>query len=192
MNKEDVDVCTAIMKELYSHSSGIEKEKYRNKLYLLLQESIIKWMCSILKSKAIFISQEEILSQSWDCFLFCLKYYNLEKNIPILNHFYAYTKFFLLLKESSKKYLKNKPVKSNKGESGEGYSLSTFECLDDLKSFRESLPEDYKTIFDDSFLSMGSAHKDRVRRLGETSVKYYQYHESKKIFRIVIDFLLRR
>jgi len=186
MEKKDVDVCIGIVTSLSSCSSIEEQDKQRNKLFTYLQPTIIQWMQFILKTKT-FYPEEELKALSWDCFLFCLNYYKPEKNIPLLNHFFAYTKFFLLIKEKEKAIDKNKvdPTK-------EEYDLSVFEVLDDLKNFKQSLPEEYKSIFDDTLMSMSKANKNRVRRLKETSVKYHQYHESKKIFRLVIDFLLRR
>jgi len=186
MEKKDIDVCTIIVANLFDCTSIEEQDRQRNKLFTYFQPTIIQWMHFILKGKA-FYPEEELKALSWDCFLFCLNYYKPEKNIPLLNHFFAYTKFFLLIKEKEKEADRNK-VDSTKEE----YDLSVFEVLDDLKNFKQSLPEEYKSIFDDTLMSMSKANKDRVRRLKETSVKYHQYRESKKIFRLVIDFLLRR
>ncbi len=186
MEKKDIDVCISIATSISNCPSIEEQDKQRNKLFIYLQPTIIQWMHFILKAKT-FYPEEEIKALSWDCFLFCLNYYKPEKSIPLLNHFFAYTKFFLLIKEKEKISSKSS-VSPSKGE----YDLSVFEVLDDLKNFKESLPEEYKPIFDDTLMSMSKANKDRVRRLKETSVKYYQYRESKKIFRLIIDFLLRR
>lgn len=170
-----------------------QKEKLRNKLFLLLNDQIIKWMMSIMKNKMYFTAAE-MKSNCWECFLFCLSYYKPEKKIPTLNHFYAYTKFYLLSKtvkrESDYNYDDNGVRISY--ENTQSYDLSLYEALDDLKTFKNCLPIEYQSVFDDALMSMSKGKQDRVRRLNETSVKYYQYCESKKIFKVVIDFLLRR
>lgn len=185
MKKDEIGVCINLIKRLRKKNISIEENnKLRNDLYDILQTHIIKWMSSILRDRNYY-SKNELLSLSWDCFLFCLKYFKLERNIPIPNHFYAYTKFFLLSQYP-------KILTNNTGGCLYTDDVFIYEALDELKKFREDLPDNYQTVFDDALMSMSNCRKDHVRRLERTNIKYYQYCEAKKIMKIMIDFLLRR
>ena len=185
MIKKEIDICEKLIASFCKATNKEQKEKIRNKLFFELEEQIIKWMTSIMKNKMYF-TDTEMKSNCWECFTFCLNHYKPDRKIPLPNHFYAYTKFYLL----SKTIKKNNENLEDYNENA--YDLSIFESLDDLKMFKKFLPQEYLSIFDDALMSMSRWRKDRVRRLEETPVKYYQYCEAKKIFRIVIDFLLRR
>lgn len=181
MNQADIRDCTGLIKKL--KGKNVNKDKIRNELFLLLREPVLKWMGSILRNRNHY-SETEMISLSWDCFLFCLKYYKSHLKIPVPNHFYAYTKFFLLTVH---------PKKHLTGDhSLPDYDLSVFEDLDDLKEFKKALPKNYALVFDDALMSMSGCRRDRIRRIDETFLKYYQYHEAKKIMKYVIIFLLRR
>lgn len=191
MEKIEIERCKKLVIQIRSRKFSDEKKnELRNQLYNIMREDILKWMSSIIRGKD-FLSQQELLSLSWDCFLFCLQYYKLGRNIPIPNHFYATTKFFLL-SIYHKKMMSEKNKQSMEDVEVEEFDLSVFDSLDDLKSFKENLPEEYKLVFDDALMSMSGCRRSGVRRLKESPLSYYQYCEAKKIMKVIISFLLRR
>lgn len=180
---------TAIIRyNSYSHSK--EKDNLRNEIYLIMLPFIKKWISSILAKKGIFLEQDEMLSKSWDCFEFCLKHFKPEKKIAIPNHFYSYTNFYLKFHESI-----NKQNISNQEFDTKNSCLSDenlYSQLDELKSFRSILNIEYSLVFDDALMSLIPNNKDKQYRIKQSNLSSIRYQESKKIFKIVIDYLLRR
>ncbi len=195
MIKSEINACEILIEKMKTNKS--DNTKLRNELYAIMEEYILIWMKSILKDKN-FYSKEELISLSWDCFLFCLKYYDPQKYIPLPNHFFSYTKFFLLATFKKDKLLLTKEdvminTISNTKDDIMAYDLSLFDHLDDLKMFKKSLPEEYKIVFDDALMSMADCNnKDKVKRHNQTKLTHTQYNESKKLLKIVIYYLLRR
>jgi hypothetical protein len=185
MIKSEVDDCSDLIKKIKTNK--LDNSTLRNELYFIMKKYILIWIKSVLKDKN-FYSKEELTSLSWDCFLFCLKYYNFKQNIPLPNHFHSYTKYFLLTTfkknklESCHEYFKE----------GLTYEPSVFEHLDDLKKFKESLPNEYKCVFDDALMSMSDSNKNKMKRHDSTKLTHTQYNESKKIMKMTIHYLLRR
>ncbi len=110
--------------------------------------------------------------------------------IPLPNHFYAYSKFYISMNysgNSGKIVLVDLTDNLTSGNVDLAY-----EHLDELREFRKTLPEEYYTVWDDALMSLVDYRADRLRRLDEAPLTYYRYSESKKIFKIVIDYLLRR
>ena len=149
-----------------------------------------KWIQSILSQKKVFLSKEELLSMNYECFEFCLNRFKPDAKIPLPNHFYAYTKFFI-----GTNYVPNNGgivcIDLADKEIGESVDL-VYEYIDELKEFRKSLPEEYYSVYDDAIMSLVGSRQNRLRRLNESPLTYQKYCESKKIFKIVIDYLLRR
>lgn len=195
MKKEEYELCEKQIKKFYCCEKQSEKEAIRNNLFHTMKPDINKWIYSVLKSKNLYMEDDEITSLSWDCFIFSLKHYNPKKNIPLINHFFSYTKFYLFTINS--KNLKNKNrsliLKSNDFIQEETIgNIEALSSMEELKNFRDLLSKDLIPIFDDALMSMRSATADRQRKLHSTSLNYSQYRNSKKIFKIIIDFLLRR
>jgi len=177
--------------------SGKKRDKLRNDIYLLMKDDITGWIMGYLKGKT-HVPMEEIISHSWDCFLYCLKRYKFNRGIGIPNHFYKYTGFFL---QMNPLYQVKEPGRidwdiaineTTKTEIDKTNLLTVYDQLGELKTFRSMLPEDYYVPFDDAFLSLSPALKDRVYRETECPLTQTKYKESKKLFKIVIDFLLRK
>lgn len=180
-------------KQLYECSDQKEKDQIRNDMFVKMEPFIDIWLKGNLNYRKLFMEDGERLSLCWDCFEFCLKYYRPGKNIPLINHFYGYTKFFLLswFAEKNKRDNINDPDASI--DDGKLDNCAVFyEQIDDLKQFRKMIPEDYQTIFDDAILSMAGRPVDKIPYRKSNAYSYYKYCESKKVFKIVIDFLLRR
>ena len=194
MKKRDCEQLDSLMEKMEQCADKKEKADIRNSLFAALQSSINCWVRSFLKSKGIFMEESEILSLSWDCFEFSLNSYHPEKKIPLINHFFAYTKFYLMSANSKKNAENNKL--HLKSEDFSDFEIENDEkalnSLEELKKFRDLLGEDLSPIFDDALMSMRASTKGRQRRLDKTPLNYSKYHNSKKIFKIVIDFLLRR
>jgi hypothetical protein len=172
----------------YSHSK--EKENLRNEIYLTMLPFIKKWISSILAKKSIFWDQEEMLSKSCDCFEFCLKHFKPEKKIAIPNHFYSYTNFYLKIHDK----INNQKISEQEFEVKNSYlgNEDLYNQLDELKSFRNILSTEYALVFDDALMSLIPNNKDKQYRIKQSNLSSIRYQESKKIFKIVIDYLLRR
>jgi hypothetical protein len=188
---------------------GKRKDRLRNRIYIELRPFMMKWISAILSKKGVFLAKEEILSRSWDCFEYCLKLFKPHKNFYVPNHFYAYTRFYLKAKPIIDKIdteLVPEYVKSNFRASlyREGHKENSsndsavidydklYENLEELRSFRAVLDEEYVLVFDDAVMSLAPSNKDRQHRMKESSLTHVRYKESKKLFKIVIDYLLRR
>lgn len=224
MTKQQIKECYDLIKEYKEEPNQAKQQMVRNQIFFLLTPHLEKWVKSILSSRGIFVDQPELLSQSWDCFEFCLKHYKPEGTIPVPNHFYAYTKFYLSMyakKESRKQKRqtfdvlqangKNRGVFGDGGriiyhtaDKGKGSTniddvlkiedsfLSVYEHIDELKSFRILLPKEYITVFDDAIMSMCAGHTQNLQRLNLTTLSYSKYQEVKKVFKIIINFLLTK
>ncbi len=182
------------MKQLLSDDNKESKDKLRNEIFIKMSPTIDRWIKGILGSKQMYMEDGERLSLSWDCFEFCLHYYHPERNIHLPNHFYKYTNFFLLSWFAERQKQEN-PIDRN-ASIEDNQKLDNcqiyYEQIDDLKQFRKMIPEDYRDIFDDALLSMTGRPVDRIAYVKSDAYGYYKYCEAKKVFKIVIDFLLHR
>ena len=183
----------AICKLIIQHnacSTEKKKEQLRNQIFNDILPDMMKWISAILSGKGIFKSKEEIISKSWDCFEFCLKYYKPGNPISVPKHFYRYTNFFLKtnpiegLYESSEESLSSLKTEPD--------TENIYSDLEELKSFRKDLPEKYTIVFDDALVSMSASMRNRLCRIEESGLSSIRYQESKKIFKWVIEFLLKR
>lgn len=164
-----------------------ERNKIRNEIFINMEPYMEKWISSILANKKIYWSHEEIRSKSWDYFLACLLSYKPEKNIPVPNHFYSYTRFYIA-NDIAKKEPNNNSDDIDGHPEREKYPV--YDHLQELLIFRGMLSPPYDMIFDDSVMSMVPNRSDRVAREKETGIGYHRYHEAKKIFKVVVQFLL--
>uniref|UniRef100_A0A6M3LYW8 Uncharacterized protein n=1 Tax=viral metagenome TaxID=1070528 RepID=A0A6M3LYW8_9ZZZZ len=171
-----------------------EKETIRNDMFTKMSPTIGNWIMSILKYRKIYLSPQEKLSLGWEGFVFSLHHFHPERNIPLPNHFYGYTRFFLLSWLSGKKKVENQNVIMTPDiENSNPDDLEAlYEQMDELKQFRETIPKDYKKIFDDAILSIAGRPKDKIAYKKSSNYGYYKYCEAKKVFKLVIDFLLRK
>ena len=188
MQKGQIEYYNTLICQYRAEPNAEIKCNIRNQIFLEIQSYMIKWISSILSKKNVFLEEDEMQSLSWDCFEFCLKNYKIHKNIPLPNHFYNYCRFFLVMD-----YLKKK--KHNDIETDNLISSDTdgaFLHIDELKAYHSILDKEYKIIFEDAINSMCGTMKDRERRLNKSELSYLRYTEAKKIFKLTIDFLLRR
>ena len=193
MKPEQIENCKGLINRYNAVKTNIEiKETLRNQIYQILKTPIIKWISSIMAERKVYEESDEILSMSWDCFEFCLKWYDESKDIPLPNHFFAYTKFFLLHRWSKSKKA-DIQIDDIDGAIHLGDIRNDFDIvmyMDELKSYYEALPKEYRMIFQDTVKGITGQQSNPKRRPKNMSLT--QYHEFKRIFKITIDFLLRR
>ncbi len=192
MQKDTIALCTKLVKDYFALSDRTqEQQEVRNKLYLIIRPYMDKWIESILAQRKVFLPKEELLSLNYECFEFCLKSFKPNLPIPLPNHFYAYANFFLKTNRSIENDNKYICIELDNEKEGEVLHLA-YEYIDELREFKKSLPDEYQSVFDDALMSLVDSRPARMRRLDESPLTYQKYCESKRIFKIVIDYLLRR
>ena len=192
MEKQEIKECEKLIQKWKDAKPGKEKDRIRSNLFKIFRPTIKIWIISILKKRKVYIPPIELDQKCWDCFAYCLKHYK-PGRIPPLNHFYSYTRFLVSLG--------SKPAQGNEETSQEQDEIVdketddlalVYEDIEELKFFRRLLPEEYVSVFDDAIMSMAPSKKDRVQRLKEIKIPYAKYHEVKKVFKIVVEFILVR
>jgi len=192
MNKKQSDFFRRIIMSYNSFHNGKEKENFRNEIYLEMNPFLLKWVSSILAKRGVYLEKSEMLSKSWDCFLFCLEHFKPhKKNISVPNHFYSYTFFYLKIQKTEKKNDVLNQQQSEKNWIDSNFDI-IYSVMDELRNFRNNLDDNYSSIFDDALMSLIPYKKDRQYRIKKSNISLIRYQESKKIFKIVIDYLLRR
>lgn len=193
MKDTEMDFLRRMVIRYKACTEDADKNNLKNEIYKELLPYMKKWIATILSKKGVFYTQPEILSKSWDCFEFCLKKYNPDnKKIPIANHFYKYTEYHLK-QYSNDKEVKISPVQfDNIGASINSNNLDIYVILDELKVFREMLDDAHALVFDDALMSLIPSNKNKQYRVKDSSLAPIRYQESKKIFKIIITFLLKR
>ena len=159
MDKEIIEKeCYELANKYFSLKTDKETEllaQARNALFNKLQEQMRIWVVSILNKWGRTEDKSEVLYLSWEAFYFALSYLNLNNNIPLLSHFYKYTRYFLL-----NNYAKKEKVRIDLEELRATLKLVDtqenimFEKMLTLYQFRDSIPEKYKLVWDDAFHSL--------------------------------------
>src|SRR5512139_1085836 len=75
-----------------------EKDFYRRELYEILKPLLLKWIWFCGKRDEISYNADEILSMSWECFVYGLKYYDKNREVDPIYHFFRYTDYCLKAK----------------------------------------------------------------------------------------------
>lgn len=186
MQKQEAEFLRRMIIRYCNLSDGPSKNGLRNEIYSSMLPFMQKWIRAILSKKKIFLAEDEILSQSWDCFEFGLKHFKMGRKISVPNHFYAYSRFYLMswVAEQIKKQREYEGVVNDWEHHTEADDLLViYENIDELKGFRDCIPYHYRNMFDNEILLMiGKPPKKNL----------YKNQESKKIFRLIIDYLLKR
>jgi hypothetical protein len=168
-----------------------EKNILRNEIYKVLEEFIPKWVGAICSEQNVFFEKNELTSIGWDCFIFSLDKFSPENNIPVLSHFYKYSRYCIMLylhKERKKEDIEVELTINNEvRDNGEMPQFSA-----DMEWFRSTLPDNYKIIFDDAVCSMAPGKLTRIRRIKTSGMTYLRYCEAKKIFKHIIGYLSGR
>jgi len=172
--------------------------RLRNKIYGLMRDKMVNWIKGRFKKWGIYREEDEILSLSWDAFLFCLEKYDEEKNYDLYRYFNDFVRYFLLLHRAEEKdKLEPEYMEDLKGLFTEDLFIKgdyeASDILTRLKNFRDLLPDKYRKIFDNTLLGVhpklasGSSSVSKENR-GELS--YYKYYGLKEAFKIVIRSLV--
>ena len=94
MNTEQIKKVESLIKE-YHDAKKIKKDVFRNEIFQVMHPVIKRWINAIFSLQKKYLPKEELTAKTWDCFLYGLQYYVPKREIPIPNHFYTYTKFYL-------------------------------------------------------------------------------------------------
>ena len=189
MTNAEIDFIRRMIMRYNSYAEGPEKKNLRNEIYIEILPFMKKWISAITAKNHTFLDSKEILSKSWDCFEYCLETYKTDKNsIPLPNHFYKYTLFYL----KTHRIDFNIPTNLFSKEIISSLEQDDYPVLQELDTFRSLLDKEHQLVFDDALKSLLPWNKDRQYRVKESTLSLPRYQESKKIFKIVIDFLLRR
>jgi len=219
MNKDQIDISNGLIIQWMNEKDNNLKNQFRNRVFMIMKPFLEKWIVAILSKKGVFLSKEEAVSKGWDCFEFCLKNYKIGKAIPLPNHFYAYTKFYLIMAFKKELRLKKKEISDiseiaihRRGVYGNGGIIEkrtdretkddvldiedsfsvVYEHLEELWKFKNRLQKEYVTVFEDALLSMSPNNSHKVQRVKESGLGYAKYHEIKKLMKVVIEFLLTK
>lgn len=219
MNKDQIDISNGLIIQYNNEKDTNTKNQLRNRVFMIIKPFMERWIIAILSKKGVYISETEATSKGWDCFEFCLKNYKIGKAIPLPNHFYAYTKFYLAMTFKKELRLKKKEMTElseianhQRGVYGNGGIIEkrgnretkeeildiedsftdVYEHIEELAKFKNKLSPEYVIVFEDALLSMAPNNSHKLQRVNESQLGYAKYHEIKKLMKIVIEFLLTR
>lgn len=75
-----------------------------------------------------------------------------------------------------------------------GDNFAVLTALSELKSFRDSLPEKYRPIFDETLEGLDPdvpSKKDGLAgKAKELGLSYYEFYGLKKAFRLIVNYLI--
>jgi len=183
MNPKTESECKDLIQKYYCYKQNSRKIKVRNKLYCIMSSDMQMWVKSVLKKWGRYEEPGEVLSISFDAFLFCLDRY---KNgfESIQGHFYEYARYFLLIK-----YAKTDKVLLPIEELKEILKLeddslnNMFNDMLTISQFRESLTrEEEKIIWDDACMSLSECHMERKEQRKVSGMSTGEYARLKRVF----------
>ena len=193
MNKKTENECNSLIKR-YKNDSGFISEKrkiqIRNKLYCIMSGDIQMWIKSILKKWGRYEKEGEILSISFDTFLFCLERYKIGFG-SFQGHFFKYSRYYLLMKYGKEEREKIDwiPVDELKEIfpselqcNRKNLFINIFINLLTLTQFRDCLTDDIKFIWDDAALSLSESHMERKEQCKKSGMSTSSYAKIKGTF----------
>ena len=92
MDEKQQRECHLLIKKYKELKREATKAKYRNRIHTMMNDFMLIQIKVILNRWKKYITGDELLSISWDAFLFCLNHYNPEKFSSPIPHFYIYIK----------------------------------------------------------------------------------------------------
>lgn len=157
-----------------------------------MMDDMLKWVKSILRKWSKYETKEEVLSLSWDCFLYCLNEYKPAKKTPIPYFFFDYSRYFLLNNYAKKDrvFLPIEELKEILSVSDNNNDMA-FEKLLTLAQFSSIVPEKYQIVWSDAM------HSTELEKRGNAVVTVPHgmdrniYVALKKVFVEQIKFLMR-
>lgn len=194
MNKDLVEKLEKDVALYFEKSSqgDTSNTKIRNGIFNEMRPFLDRWLKNHLSYRKIYMSDEERLSLGWECFMFCLEKYDPDGGIPLPNHFFNYTKFFVMTMFAKEKKTRESisAAASSMSRTEDGDPAALYSMLNSLRKFRDTLPNKYKDIFDDALIGMAGRPKDKASFDKTKGYTYYQYCEAKNAFKLIINFLL--
>ncbi len=194
MDKKLQEECYKLIKKYKSIKRESYKVKYRNKLYSHLNEYILIWTKSILNRWKRYMDKGELISNSWDIFIFCLDSYDVEKFDTHIPYFFArYTRYWLLTHYAKKEEGILVPLEDLEDtlKTIEDPQNIAFGRLLKLYRYRDTLPEDSKLVWDDALLSINYTDRKRdnyrSKKIGMADSTYLKLKQS---FKGIIKFIL--
>lgn len=178
--------CSMLMRQ-YKRNKDIE---LRNSIYELSRPAIIKCLKSATRKP---LTNNELLSMSWDVFMLCSERYTPkeEYKISLVNAVHT-----IVNKSAAAIRKKNANEKNiGEGEYPEHELVDTIALRDSLialKDFREGLPKKYQIIVDDCLASFGEDTRSRQSRVKLTKLPTHRYYEAKKVMSWAIEHILGR
>jgi len=184
--------CSKLIKSYHTTKQDKRKIDYRNKLFEIMLTQMQIWIKSILGKWGIHRSPEEILSLSWDAFMFCLDKYDIPKNTPIPIYFYSFTRYFLLIH-----FAKEQGVTVPLEELVDTLELVNsdenimFGRLLRMHQIRCCLPGEHQFVWDDAYRSLDPA--DQYKKAPEKffTLTKNTYYNLKRSYVSIITFLLK-
>lgn len=197
MDKEVVEKGTDLIRQYQGRKGKRGKKKIRNEIFLLVRPFLLKCIKRKLGKRGIWKEETEILSMSWDVFIYCLERYKEGYRLPA--HIHIYSEFYLISHFHSENRNRMTYVEEFEKEPPNMSSDHVRNLISEYLSLRQfyllvekNLGDDYAKIFQDALCSMTPACFHRVNREKEIGVNHYRYVEAKKVFRQVIIFLLAK
>lgn len=193
MDKECQDKCFLLIKKYKKLKQKKAVSKCRNELYDLFSYDILTWTKSTLSKWKRYLEKEELLSISWDIFIYCLDNYNPALYAHPLPYFYRYTNYWLFIYFSKKDEGLFLPIEELEDtlkivDSPENIA---FGKLLRLYKMRETIPDDSKVVWDDAFLSLNNSERKRDNyRSKEIGMGSNTYLKLKRSFKGLIRFVL--
>ena len=171
-----------------------DRQRVRNAFFWLISPYMKKWIRTILhrwgKSDIAF-DKLEVISLSWECFEYCLDRYDPDKKAFIASFFYEYTRYYLLMK-----YAKKKSVLVSLDELKEVLRLDDspenilFDKLLTLQQYRDVIPEEQLTTWDDAVMSIADSHKSHSPQTPR-GMSTESYSRLKKAFINIVKLILK-
>jgi len=190
MDKVLQDECKQLIKKYNKAKTKKTKIKLRNILYEKIMVFQIKWIKTILKKWGKREEENEILSISWDTFIFCIeKYNNFDVHLPL--YFYNFTRYFLLIKYAKKDrvFLSIDELKETLGIVDNPQNMG-FEKLLTWYQFRNVIPDKYKIVWDDATQSLSDCRRER-KRTKYCGIDNNLYCKLKEIYIPMIKLILK-
>jgi len=169
-----------------------ETSEVRNKLFVLIKPCILYWITSSFRNIGFECSKSDSLSISWDCFLFCLKYYKNKGEIPFFKHSYSYSKFYVqhLINIRNREEEGVIPFEESSQYRKMDVVFSPHEFMQGISNFRKILPKEYKLVFDNTLKHI--IFNTSNQRSNDCLLPRSSFIEAVKIFKIIINFLMHR
>jgi len=162
----------------------------RNSIYERSKNDIIKYL-KVSSRKPL--TDLELLSMSWDVFLICIEKHSPDEDYNLLLINAAHTVCNRERAQEKKKKKHERNVGAGKyPEKDNSESVIIRDSLIAMKDFRNSLPKNYKSVFDDCLASFGEDTRSHQSRIAIAKIPAHRYYEAKKLMKWFTQYLFGR